>query len=123
MPLFLRMLELSQASAHYIRAICLDEAVIGFINDTEIKEDSIELGYVIDPAHHNKGYMTQALALAIRELFEQGFREVIAGAFSENIASIRVMEKCGMKRLSHTDTLQYRGKNHLCVFYSIKKQE
>ena len=123
LPLFQRMMDLSQDENRYLRGICIGDTLIGFLNDPEIKEKSIELGYVIDPAHHGKGYMTQALTLAIRELFAKGFETVITGAFEENTASIRVMEKCGMQRMEHTDTIEYRGKTHLCVYYSIENQE
>ena len=123
LPLFRRMMDLSHNENRYVRGICINGILIGFMNDTEIKDKSIELGYVIDPVHHGKGYMTHALTMAINELFEKGFETVIAGAFAENAASIRVMEKCGMQRLEHTDSIEYRGKTHPCVYYSIQKQE
>ena len=123
MPLFHRMLALSHDSNRYVRAICLKDQLIGFINDTEIHGNSIELGYVIDPAFHGKGYMTRALKIAIDELFTQGYAVITAGAFEENTASIRVMEKCGMQRLARTDTIEYRGKTHTCVYFQIQKQE
>ena len=123
MLLFQRMLALSHDSNRYVRAICLKDQLIGFINDTEIHGISIELGYVIDPAFHGKGYMTRALKIAIEELFTQGYAVITAGAFTENAASLRVMEKCGMQRLARTDTIEYRGKAHTCVYYHIQKQE
>ncbi len=47
------------------------------------------------------------------------FTVVKTGAFTENIASIRVMEKCGMRRFDETEEIEYRGKNHTCVYYEI----
>ena len=123
MPLFERMMALSHDPKRYIRGICVNGQLIGALNDTEIKDDTIEVGYAIDPAYHGQGYMTQALGMAIAELFAMGFRTVVAGAFSHNIASTRVMEKCGMQRISHTDTIEYRGQTHICVYYAIEKQE
>ena len=41
--------------------------------------------------------------------------------FEENIASIRVMEKCGMMRQEHHDEISYRSVVHRCVYYAIKK--
>ena len=61
--------------------------------------------------------MTRALKLAITELFSLGYREVITGAFDENGASIRVMEKAGMVKLDKIDEIDYRGKLHKCVYY------
>lgn len=116
-PLFLRLVMLSQDKAHFVRGIYESGALIGFLNDVEIENVSIELGYVIHPIHQRKGYATEALNLAIEELFCLGYREVIAGAFVENTASIRVMEKAGMERLSRTEEIEYRGKIHSCVYY------
>lgn len=46
-----------------------------------------------------------------------GYTEVVAGAFSENIASRRVMEKCGMTLTEQEEDIEYRGKTHHCVYY------
>lgn len=122
LPLIHKMEQLSVDPARYLRGIRLGDTLIGFINDPEIREASIEVGYVIDPAYHGKGYMTQALQLAIAELFALGYRRVIAGAFEHNTASLRVMEKCGMKRLEHTDYVEYHGVNHRCIYYAAENK-
>ena len=122
-PLFRRMMDMSQGEAKYVRAIDRNGGLIGFVNQVEAANRTIELGYVIHPDFHGKGYMPQALPLAFAELFALGYEEVITGAFSTNAASIRVMEKCGMTKLSKTDDIQYRGVTHRCVYYSIQKQE
>ena len=54
------------------------------------------------------------------ELAERGYREVTAGAFEENRASLRVMEKSGMERSFFQEPVSYRGENHLCVYYAIR---
>ena len=84
------------------------------------ENDAIEMGYVIAPAYQNQGYATEAFGAVIAHLFSRGFREVIAGAFAENLSSIRVMEKCGMQRIAKKADIEYRGKLHHCVYYSIK---
>lgn len=121
--LFLRMMELSGDPHNYIRAIVVKDHLAGFLNNTEITNDTIELGYVIHPDSQNMGYMTQALKLAVSELFALGYRQVTAGAFEENLPSVRVMQKAGMHLLPKTDLIPYRGTSHRCVFYSIEKQE
>lgn len=122
LPLFRRMVELSEDEARYVRGIYLDDLLIGFLNDVEIKDNAIELGYVIHPDHHGKGYMTQALRISIEELFDLGYREIICGAFEENAASIRVMEKAGMTVINQTEQIEYQGKTHRCLYYSIKRE-
>lgn len=119
--LFRGLMELSQDEDHYVVAVCRENELIGWINDTEQREGSIELGYVIHPRYHGQGYMTEALQAAIADLLERGYNEVKAGAFEENVASIRVMEKCGMVRQEHWDEIQYRGVVHRCVYYAIGK--
>ena len=117
-PLFVRLLDMSRTGSKYVRAIALNGDLIGFVNQVETANGAIELGYVIHPDFHGRGYMTEALSLAMDELFDLGYEEVITGAFSTNAASIRVMEKCGMTKLSKTDEIEYRGITHTCVYYS-----
>lgn len=119
--LFSAFMRLSQDESRYVGAICLDHELVGFMNDTEIVDGTVEMGYVISPSHQNKGFCTEALCGAIQYLFEKGFSEVICGAFEENAASLRVMQKCGMKMLDKTDVIEYRGKNYNCIYYSIEK--
>ena len=116
-PLFQRLMDMSQSGSKYVRAIDLDGGLIGFVNQVDLEDQTIELGYVIHPDFHGKGYMTDALKLAIGEMFEKGCTQVITGAFSSNLASIRVMEKCGMTKLDKTDEIEYRGVTHTCVYY------
>jgi len=122
-PLFRRLTELSADSNRFVRCIALDGVAIGFMNDVEIKDKTIELGYVIHPDYHNQGYMTRALKAAIEELFNIGYSRVICGAFSENRASLRVMEKAGMELLDKTDEIEYRNKLHRCIYYGIRNEE
>ncbi|MBQ8814354.1 MAG: GNAT family N-acetyltransferase [Lachnospiraceae bacterium] len=110
----------STSEKHYVRGIYLDEKLIGFLNDVEFWDGRIELGYVIHPDYHNQGYATEALRGVIRDLFNRGLTEVIAGAFDDNLASIRVMEKAGMHRMDRTEEIEYRGKVHRCVYYSTR---
>ena len=116
-PLFQRLMDMSQSGSKYVRAIDLDGGLIGFVNQVDLEDLTIELGYVIHPDFHGKGYMTDALKLAIGEMSEKGCTQVITGAFSTNAASIRVMEKCGMERMAKTDEIDYRGVKHTCVYY------
>lgn len=117
-PLFRRFWELSRNPDRFVRGIFAGETLVGFLNDVEVQDGTIELGYVIHPDHWNKGCATAALKLAMEDLFRLGYREVITGAFEENPASLRVMEKAGMQRMEKTDLIDYRGRQHLCIYYS-----
>lgn len=119
--LFLRLQSLSREENRFVRGICLDDTLVGFLNDTEVTEDYWELGWAMHPDYMGKGYCTAGVRLAIRALFDRGVPAVLAGAFDWNIASLRVMEKCGMQKIDRTDSIEYRGKVHTCV-YCLKKQ-
>ena len=121
--LFDHILKNSLSEQHFERAVCLEEKVIGFVNDVEIQDGTIELGYVIHPDFQNQGYATEALTASIQELFRQGYSVVRAGYFEENPASGRVMEKSGMHQISKVDAIEYRGKTHRCLYYEVKKEE
>lgn len=91
-PLFEKLMLLSQDPQHFIRGIYLNNALIGFINNVDIKGGSVEVDYVIQPQYQGQGHMTQALSIAIAKLYKLGYRQILACAFEENIASIRVMQ-------------------------------
>lgn len=116
-----KLMEWSRSNEHYERGIYLENQLIGFVVDVENKDLTIEVGYVVDPAFENQGYATESLQIAIEELFQKGYTQVLAGAFDENPGSFRVMEKCGMKKIAKTDSIMYQGIEHHCSYYSIKK--
>ncbi len=115
-----RFFALSQAGDRFVRGIYRSGRLIGFVNDVELETGCIELGYVIHPQEWGKGYATEMLSGVIRALLEQGFHTVKTGAFCENLASIRVMEKCGMRKCPGLETVSYRGEDHACVYYERK---
>jgi RimJ/RimL family protein N-acetyltransferase len=121
--MFKKLQKISYSPEHYEYGIYLQDDLIGFVNDVEIEDGAIEIGYVIHPDYHNQGYATEMLTAVIQDLFQKGYHEVIAAAFESNPASFRVMEKSGMKRIKKTEEIFYHGQNHPCIFYSIKSDE
>lgn len=117
--MFKKLLALSYSDEHYDRGIYLNHQLIGFVNDVEISDGVIELGYVIHPTQKNMGYATEMLRAVIDELFRKGFRQIIAGAFEDNAASIQVMQKCGMEKITKEEDICYRGVLHRCYYYAI----
>ncbi len=111
----------SASDKHFTRGIFLENRLIGFVNDTEIRDDGIEFGYVIHPDFWGRGYATEMFRAVIDECFRGGFPSVRAAAFRENPASFRVMEKSGMRKTSRLETIKYRGKTHDCIYYEIQK--
>ena len=95
---------LKQTGGYGIYAIILKEnnQIIGeaglFDSFNNTKE--VELGYIIDKAHWNKGYGTEVCNLLINQGFKNGFKTIIARMYAQNIASVKLSEKCGMSRFS-----------------------
>lgn len=118
--LFNRFMELSNDSNRFVRGIYLNDTLIGFLNDVEVIGLSVEIGYVISPKHKGNGYMTEALKASIKYLLNNGFNEVICGAFDFNHASMKVMQKAGMIKLDRTDYVTYKGQDIKCIYYSFK---
>lgn len=118
-----RLMALSYAEERRVAGIYLENDLIGILNQTNVQGECIELGYALLPRYHNRGFATEALHGAIDYCFGLGFREVITGAFAENIPSIRVMVKCGMQKIDLQEQITYRGRTHNCVYYSITKED
>ncbi|MBO4916222.1 MAG: GNAT family N-acetyltransferase [Oscillospiraceae bacterium] len=59
-------------------------------------DGSVEIGYGISDEYQRRGYATEAVSAAVRWAQEQtGVERVEAEAEADNLASLRVLEKCG----------------------------
>ena len=67
----------------------------------------IKVGYTIDPAHQRHGYASEAVTALVRYAFEVLGADVVrAYASADNVASIGVAERVGMRlveRFRHSD--------------------
>lgn len=87
--------------------------VIDDINVKTVKNkyNTLEIGYSISSKYWNKGYTTEAVKAIIDYLFNECNYNIIEAIIpSDNIGSIKVAEKCGMKLEA---TLKNRYKNKL----------
>lgn len=72
--------------------------LIGACDLSLIESGVFDLGYMLDAAHWGKGYATEiALALAEAAFFDLRAERVISTVDVNNNASIRVLEKLGMR--------------------------
>jgi RimJ/RimL family protein N-acetyltransferase len=62
-----------------------------------VEPDAMELGYRLRKVSWGKGYATEASQALIERALKENIPKIIAWALPENKASIRVMEKLGMK--------------------------
>jgi RimJ/RimL family protein N-acetyltransferase len=95
----LRFLTLAMSSTERFRAIVIADRAVGAIGlhpQGDILSRNAELGYWLSPEFHGKGIMTRALG----EMVAHGFatlpvHRIFARPFSNNPASMRVLEKSG----------------------------
>ena len=76
-----------------------DNKMVGHIsinNDSENnRDDTKELGFVLNGNYHNKGIMSEAVSATIDYLFTTDINYIYACCFQDNIASRKLIEKCG----------------------------
>ena len=63
--------------------------IAGFIDDTPA------IGYCLSRKYWSQGYMSEACSAFVNRLFSIGYKKVIIEADVNNVASNRVIEKCG----------------------------
>ena len=74
---------------------------IGYMNHSA-DNATVEVGYSLARAHWGKGLMTEALTAVIHETFRAlDIHRIEAMHFTDNPASGRVMQKCGMTHEGH----------------------
>ncbi|RIV40346.1 GNAT family N-acetyltransferase [Micromonospora radicis] len=92
-------------------AVVLDGVVIGTVSLDLVDgmgqpgmpaRTEAQLGYIFDPAYGGQGYATEAVTAMVAYSFDRlGVRRVTAGCFADNLASVRLLEKIGMRREQH----------------------
>jgi ribosomal-protein-alanine N-acetyltransferase len=78
----------------------------------------LQLLYGLRPTHWGHGFATEAARAALARGFELGMDPIVAAADRPNVASIRVMERLGMRRDRTTDD----GRDGT-VFYVARRSE
>jgi RimJ/RimL family protein N-acetyltransferase len=72
---------------------------IGIHPAEDVYRKSAEIGYFIGEPYWNKGIMTQAVNQMVEYVFSHfDIVRIYTGIFEYNIASQRVLEKCGFKK-------------------------
>ena len=77
------------------RVIDVDGEAVGTIGSFRI-DGELEVTYWVDRAHWGRGIATAALEILLTETAE---RPVFARAASDNVGSLRVLEKAGFRRV------------------------
>ena len=105
--------------------IILDDKLIGVVDYHSYDDihNSIELGYFLNDNYWHKGIMTKAVKEAIKVAFNHlEVDKVIIGSANDNERSLNLIKRLGLK-YEYELVNEYKEKNHLCLYYSIYKNE
>jgi [ribosomal protein S5]-alanine N-acetyltransferase len=101
--------------------------MVGYVSLAQSQTDSKvgQLSYWLGTAFQGKGYMTEAVRLAMAAGFQYLDLDTIeAGAHPENFTSFAVMRRVGMRSIGEKVVwLDTRQQHAPCLFYSIDRSE
>ena len=105
------------------RWACVLKATGSFIGFCGLKRldalGVVDVGFRFLPEHWGKGLATEACKASIAFGFEVlGLERIVGLVLPQNAASIRVLEKCGLRR---EGTVGYEG--HEAVLYAIRRDQ
>lgn len=107
---------------HYFVILKETNELIGSIDVPFFINGNPEIGIVLGRKWWNKGYMTEATLKMIDILFNDGYYKIIMKAMKENIASNRVIEKCGFKFIGEEDfPVPLKNTSVICNVYELVK--
>ena len=107
-------------------AIEFESKLVGSIGiSLKPEHEKASFGYALNRKFWGKGFMTEALSAVLRLCFEKlELNRVEATHFTENPASGKVMQKCGMKIEGMTTrNRKFKGIFHDEVHYAILKED
>ena len=94
-----------------------DGANVGYVQAVPLDEGQWEVGYHIGGAYTKRGYATEAVSAFLPVIMQKlGIDKISGICVSENLASRRVMEKCGF-RLEYEGKGEYQGEKRNIARY------
>ncbi len=97
--------------------------IIGFFS-TQPENFRTELGYMLLPEYHNKGYVTESVKTLLNYAFHTlNFNSIEATINPDNVASEKVLQKNGFVKEAHlAENFYHNGKFIDSVIYSLLKR-
>jgi RimJ/RimL family protein N-acetyltransferase len=92
--------------------------VLGWFHLWPVEDEArtLDLGYRLRRDAWGRGYATEGGRALVAHAWDLGARRIVAHALTENAASIRVLEKCGLRHVADDD---YRGLP--AVIYALER--
>jgi RimJ/RimL family protein N-acetyltransferase len=108
-----------------VLAIDLDGELIGTVNVAVGEHRQGEIGFALHPDHQGHGYATEAAEAIIELAFgSYGLHRVCASVEPRNTASVRVLERLGMRKEGHlVETELVKGEWSSEAVYAIVARE
>ncbi|MGX7827549.1 GNAT family N-acetyltransferase [Actinokineospora sp. 24-640] len=106
----LEMTTLEAEGDTLLLAVTVDGELIGDVNLQwhSVEHRGGEIGFVLHPDHHGRGYATEAAREMLRLGFEGlGLHRITGRLDADNHASARVLAKLGMRREAHFRANEY----------------
>ena len=79
------------------------DQLVGLVNLYNVVRGPVQcalLGYSVDVAHMGRGYATEGVTAVVNWAFQEAdLMRLEAGVLPRNAASVRVLEKCGFRRV------------------------
>lgn len=83
---------------------------IGYVQAIPLDTENWEIGYHIARPYTGNGYATEAVRAFLPAIMSRrGLKRMLGVCLEENVASVRVLEKCGFQ-LEYAGMSQYRGR-------------
>ena len=103
---------------HICWAITLDEVTaLGWVVLLPRRQNTFELGYILGRSHWRKGYVSEAVGMALDFAFNHlDARRIMADTDPDNMASIALLEKLGFRQEGH---LREEWETHIGVRDSL----
>lgn len=98
----------NSGTEHMFFAVCLDEAVIGYIA-FNIRENGHEIGYCFHSAYHGKGYAKESLLALIAYMRSLGIKRLTAGTALQNRPSVALLNSLGFERIKTEKVSFYKN--------------
>ncbi len=120
LPRFLRLHRESSEFGYWAAVEKNKGDFLGWFQFKRKDEDSVELGYRLKRSAWGRGFATEgARALLVKGFEQLGVERVFARAMISNQASIRVMEKVGLKFEGNYIESEFPSNHQTAVIYSL----
>lgn len=94
-----------------------DNTYIGYVQAIPFEDGTYEVGYHIGEKYTKKGYATEAIKAFLPVVMPKVGIDRIAGiCLTENIASVKVMERCGFTKVFEGKGIYQEAEREICKF-------